>query len=110
MYFLSLAVSIQCLIEAFGLTDSNLSSSNVVDLLSLISSTSAPASINKSEAERQKVLGNEFVSAKKPAEAVECYSKAIELDPTNAIYFSNRYDSILLKTNFIFTRIFLFLF
>ena len=45
---------------------------------------------NKAEAERQKVEGNEFIAANKPEKAVESYSKAINLDPSNAIYFSNR--------------------
>lgn len=91
-------VAIQCLNEAFEISeDSLIDPSLVPDLLSLFngSKTKTSGSESKSKsvieaAERQKVLGNEFVAAKKPTEAVECYTKAIELDATNAIYFSNR--------------------
>ena len=69
----------------------------VPDLLSLFNGSNAKVTGSESKskslveaAERQKVLGNEFVAAKKPTEAIECYTKAIELDATNAIYFSNR--------------------
>jgi small glutamine-rich tetratricopeptide repeat-containing protein alpha len=79
--------------ETFELNDDLISSLSVADLASLIkgsSSASVSAAADKSEAERQKVLGNEFIAANKPEEAIECYSKAIKIDPSNAIYFSNR--------------------
>ena len=84
-------VAIQCLSETFELNDSLISSLSVSDLASLIKcSSSSGASGDKSEAERQKGLGNEFIAANKPEEAVECYSNAIKIDSSNAIYFSNR--------------------
>lgn len=84
-------VAIQCLSETFALNDSLISSLSVSDLASLIKvSSSSGSSGDKSEAERQKVLGNEFIAANKPEEAVECYSNAIKIDSSNAIYFSNR--------------------
>jgi small glutamine-rich tetratricopeptide repeat-containing protein alpha len=79
--------------ETFELNDHLISSLSVADLASLIkgsSSASVYTAADKSEAERQKVLGNEFIAANKPEEAIECYSKAIKIDPSNAIYFSNR--------------------
>lgn len=80
--------------ETFELNDSFISSLPVADLASLVkgssSSSGSTHACDKSEAERQKVLGNEFIAANKPEEAVECYSKAIKIDPSNAIYFSNR--------------------
>lgn len=79
--------------ETFELNDGLISSLSVADLASLIkgsTSASVSAAADKSEAERQKVLGNEFIAANKPEEAIECYSKAIKIDPSNAIYFSNR--------------------
>lgn len=80
--------------ETFELNASLISSLPVADLASLVKgSSSSSGSIHagdKSEAERQKVLGNEFIAANKPEEAVKCYSKAIKIDPSNAIYFSNR--------------------
>ena len=87
-------VAIQCLSETFELNDSMISSLSVADLPSLIKGSSASSAAatagDKSEAERQKVLGNEFIAANKPEQAVECYSQAIKIDPDNAIYFSNR--------------------
>lgn len=87
MFFL---VSIQCLSEAFNLNDSLITSLSVPDLASVIVKGSSASKDITVEAERQKTLGNEFITANKPEKAVECYDKAIELDPRNAIYFSNR--------------------
>ncbi|XP_003740436.2 LOW QUALITY PROTEIN: eukaryotic peptide chain release factor GTP-binding subunit ERF3A [Galendromus occidentalis] len=42
------------------------------------------------EAEQAKVQGNELLKNKKYLEALEMYSKAIDLDPQNAVYFCNR--------------------
>ena len=36
-------------------------------------------------------LGNVHIKNGEVDKAVECYSNAIELDPTNATYFCNRY-------------------
>lgn len=61
----------------------------VSDLTALICNKSIGA-VDKVEAERQKMLGNEFIAANKPEKAVECYDKAIKNDSSNAVYFSNR--------------------
>ncbi|ETV95660.1 hypothetical protein H310_11079 [Aphanomyces invadans] len=42
------------------------------------------------EAEQWKAKGNAALSAKNNAEAIECYTKAIALDASNHVYFSNR--------------------
>ncbi|OQR66579.1 small glutamine-rich tetratricopeptide repeat-containing protein alpha-like [Tropilaelaps mercedesae] len=42
------------------------------------------------EAEAAKLEGNELLKAEKYQEALEMYSKAIDLDPYNAVYFCNR--------------------
>lgn len=80
--------------ETFGLNESLIKTLAVPDLSALIKSSGGvkPASgpVDKVEAERQKALGNEFIAANKPEQAVECYDKAIKLDPSNHIYFSNR--------------------
>ena len=34
--------------------------------------------------------GNEFMKIDKYEEAIECYDKAIEINPANAVYFCNR--------------------
>lgn len=62
----------------------------VPDLSALIKNSCSSSAVDKVEAERQKVLGNEAVAANKPEKAVECYDKAIKIDPSSAIYFSNR--------------------
>jgi tetratricopeptide (TPR) repeat protein len=43
------------------------------------------------EAERLKGCGNEHLSAGRAGLAIECYSKAIALDPSNTVFYSNRY-------------------
>lgn len=43
-----------------------------------------------STAKEFKDQGNAFLSAKKFPEAIEAYSKAIELDPTDHVFYSNR--------------------
>lgn len=45
---------------------------------------------NKAEALKYKDQGNECLKANKYDEAIECYTKAIELDGTNAVFYSNR--------------------
>lgn len=90
IFSLSCLVAIQCLSETFGLEDKMISSLAVPDLVSLVKGTGNTEKPDKSEAESQKTLGNEFIAANKPEQAVECYSKAIKIDPSNAIYFSNR--------------------
>eukprot|EP00118_Oscarella_pearsei_P025082 m.307469 g.307469 ORF g.307469 m.307469 type:complete len:357 (+) comp42319_c0_seq1:149-1219(+) len=45
---------------------------------------------DKERAEKLKSRGNDFVKNNKFAEALDCYSKAIEIDPTEPVYLSNR--------------------
>ncbi|CAL1696240.1 unnamed protein product [Somion occarium] len=49
-----------------------------------------PSPEDKSAAEALKAKGNSFMSSKNYDEAIASYTKAIELDPTNAVYYSNR--------------------
>ena len=46
---------------------------------------------DKTEAERLKNAGNEFMKAEQFIEAVNSYTQAIAKDPNNAIYYSNRW-------------------
>lgn len=50
----------------------------------------AAAAEYAAQAEVFKVEGNKLLAEKKFADAVEMYTRAIELDPDNAVYFSNR--------------------
>ncbi|SCU94873.1 LAME_0F09714g1_1 [Lachancea meyersii CBS 8951] len=53
------------------------------------------------EAAKFKVQGNVFIKEKDYSAAVECYSKAIERDDTQSIYFSNRAFARLKLDNFL---------
>ena len=50
----------------------------------------ASVAARKAEAEKFKTQGNDYLAAKEAMKAVESYTKAIELDPENAVYYSNR--------------------
>ncbi|KAK9493337.1 hypothetical protein V1508DRAFT_438936 [Lipomyces doorenjongii] len=49
-----------------------------------------PSEADKTTAEELKSQGNKFVSMKNYPSAIESYTKALALDPTNKIYYSNR--------------------
>jgi len=56
-----------------------------------VSSTSATPSLDSIEqAEHYKNQGNQMLSSKQYTKAIEFYTKAIELNPNNAIYYCNR--------------------
>ena len=57
-------------------------------------------STNKEMAEKMKAQANECFKQEKFASAEELYSKAIELDSTNAIYYANRSITHLKQENF----------
>lgn len=54
------------------------------------SSTTKPSEEDKKKAEELKALGNKEVSSGNYEKAVELYTKAIELNSTNPIYYCNR--------------------
>ncbi|VUZ54606.1 unnamed protein product [Hymenolepis diminuta] len=90
----SLEVARQCIESAFDVSGD---SKSEVDLLALVGKqiTSRPTvrqvtPEEKAKAESLKTQGNSFVSAEKFQEALECYNKAVALDPYNAIYYCNR--------------------
>lgn len=55
---------------------------------------------NHEAAEKFKAEANEFFKQEKFSAAEELYSKAIELEPSNAIYYANRSFSHLKQENF----------
>lgn len=113
-------LSVQCIGEAFGIDPSDdtqrkqlsikpaklqtifdvfLKTRDKVASPAPASTTSAPSTSpqpktpsqeDKKKAEKHKQTGNTQMSAKKHDSAIDSYSKAIALDPTNAVYFSNR--------------------
>lgn len=54
------------------------------------SSPSTPSAEDKAKAEKLKQTGNTHMTAKKHDQAIDAYTKAINLDATNPVYYSNR--------------------
>ncbi|KAI0706062.1 hypothetical protein BC835DRAFT_1536643 [Cytidiella melzeri] len=115
----SLEVAIQCIGEAFGVDPSDetqrgslsvkpFTLPSIFDVFlktynkhdppaAAPSSSSAPTSqpqgpseADKAAAEKLKAAGNAEMSGKQYDAAIQSYTKAIALDPTNAVYYSNR--------------------
>lgn len=89
----SVEVGVQCIETAFELGPED--AARGVDLLQLVrAQTRGSAPLNalptRSEAEKLKNEGNEFMKSERHREALEKYTRAIELDPTNPVYFCNR--------------------
>ncbi|KAF8649802.1 hypothetical protein AX16_005567 [Volvariella volvacea WC 439] len=124
----SLEVAIQCIGEAFGVDPTNSEQTEKLSIkpatLPTIfdvflktrskssqggsdASTSAasastpenPSASDKAEAEKHKAQGNVFMSKKSYDEAIEAYTKAINLDATNPVFFSNRAAAYSLKSD-----------
>ncbi|XP_065834274.1 small glutamine-rich tetratricopeptide repeat-containing protein alpha-like [Oscarella lobularis] len=99
----SMQVAIECLSNCYGLDLANAAQmSELVVEKSLTeiflsatgkSAKPEPAEISeedKEKAENFKSRGNDLLKNNKLAEALECYTKAIEINPRDTIYFSNR--------------------
>ncbi|XP_041086715.1 small glutamine-rich tetratricopeptide repeat-containing protein alpha-like isoform X1 [Polyodon spathula] len=100
----SLEVAVQCLETAFGVSidDSNLAVSETLPELfaaatlkqaprvTVSAMLDSPTEEEAAEAERFKTEGNEQMKVENFGQAVDFYSKAIELNPCNAVYFCNR--------------------
>uniref|UniRef100_A0A669Q3Z1 Small glutamine-rich tetratricopeptide repeat-containing protein alpha n=1 Tax=Phasianus colchicus TaxID=9054 RepID=A0A669Q3Z1_PHACC len=100
----SLEVAIQCLETAFGvsLEDQGLAVSQTLpeifeaaagkdpEHIRANSEPVTPSEDDIAEAERLKTEGNEQMKAENFEAAVSFYGKAIELNPSNAVYFCNR--------------------
>ncbi|CAH2243837.1 small glutamine-rich tetratricopeptide repeat-containing protein alpha-like [Pararge aegeria] len=85
----SVEVGVQCIETAFELTADELARG--LDLLQLVrQQKGAPAPADRDEAERLKNEGNELMKAERHREALAKYTRAIELDPRNSVYFCNR--------------------
>ncbi|KAF7306553.1 Hsc70 cochaperone [Mycena indigotica] len=54
------------------------------------SSTSKRSGSDNTKADDYKANGNKLMSEKKYDQAIDAYTQAISLDPTNAVYYSNR--------------------
>uniref|UniRef100_A0A672QYC2 Small glutamine-rich tetratricopeptide repeat-containing protein alpha n=1 Tax=Sinocyclocheilus grahami TaxID=75366 RepID=A0A672QYC2_SINGR len=99
----SLEVAIQCLETAFGVSveDQSLAvSQSLPEIFASAtkqtpqvknnSSSGSPSEEQLAEAEHLKTDGNDQMKVENFSAAVEFYSKAIQLNPQNAVYFCNR--------------------
>nr|ACO15323.1 Small glutamine-rich tetratricopeptide repeat-containing protein A [Caligus clemensi] len=95
----SLEVANQCLQSAYALSQEDEHLRTEPGLLSLfVSATShqpmqrkpSPSPEDKEQAERLKVEGNEALRNENAKDAIEKYSKAIEIDGSNQVFYCNR--------------------
>ncbi|XP_022118670.1 small glutamine-rich tetratricopeptide repeat-containing protein alpha-like [Pieris rapae] len=84
----SIEVAAQCIETAYELTSEQLSKG--MDLLQLMRQQTSNPVADLAEAEKLKNEGNELMKTEQFREAMEKYSKAIEIDPRNSVYFCNR--------------------
>ncbi|XP_047508537.1 small glutamine-rich tetratricopeptide repeat-containing protein alpha-like [Pieris napi] len=84
----SIEVAAQCIETAYELTPEQLSKG--IDLLQLMRQQTSNPVADLAEAEKLKNEGNELMKTENFREAMEKYSKAIEIDPRNSVYFCNR--------------------
>jgi small glutamine-rich tetratricopeptide repeat-containing protein alpha len=105
--------TVQCIGEAFGVDPSNKEQSQTLSVKpaslqsifdvfiktrdkissepqSASSQPSGPSANDKVEAEKSKQAGNAQMSSKEYDAAIESYNKAVSLDSTNPVYYSNR--------------------
>jgi len=92
----SLEVAVQCLETAFELSPEDVDSLSVSKSLLDIFQECVTADIPevseeaKSQAEKLKNDGNNLMKSEQFSEALLCYTRAIELDGRNAVYYCNR--------------------
>jgi len=95
----SLEVASQCLQSAYALNteDKHLGVSRTLQTIfqeatknEPLQRKSPPSAADKEEAERLKTEGNNLMRTEKFVDALEMYSKAIELDGSNPVFYCNR--------------------
>lgn len=84
----SVEVGVQCIETAFELLPED--AARGVDLLQLVRQARPQPPPTRAEAERLKNEGNDFMKSERHREALDKYTRAIELDPSNPVYFCNR--------------------
>jgi len=94
-----LEVASQCLQTAYCLApeDTHLAVSKPIDVIfneatvnEPLKKKAPPTADEKEQAEKLKLEGNELMRAEKFEEAIEKYTKAIELDSSNQVFYCNR--------------------
>lgn len=104
----SLNVAIDCITDAFEIDAEQKSAYKLTDLLSgSINTTSSKTEQTPevdeaalAKAEELKTEGNKFMGAKNYRKAIESYTSAIELSPSNPIYYSNRAAAFISSKDF----------
>lgn len=101
----SIEVAIQCLESAFGVGSENEARASYSrSLLQIFCDAtrdeieernegpecSEPSETAKNDAEHLKILGNDFMKSEKFKDAIDCYTKAIQIDPNNSVFYCNR--------------------
>lgn len=95
----SIEVAIQCLENAYEIHNDDKSLDTGIPLTRIFNNEFSSSSISppkiatpaeKEEAEKLKTEGNNLVKSEKFEEAIQCYTKAIQLDPNNPVYYCNR--------------------
>jgi small glutamine-rich tetratricopeptide repeat-containing protein alpha len=96
----SLEVAIQCLENAYEVSSSDtylLPSKSLTEIYSeaikgepMKEAETAVSDEDKAEAERLKNEGNNLMKQDMYDDALKCYTKAIQLDPKNAVFYCNR--------------------
>lgn len=93
--------TLQSIFDVYLKTKDKVGSSSTPAASTSASSSSGPSAEDKSKADKLKAEGNALMSAKKYDEAIASYTKAITLDATNPIYFSNRAAAYASKSDFL---------
>ncbi|KAH7883870.1 putative stress-induced protein STI1 [Phlebopus sp. FC_14] len=81
---------LQTIFDVFLKTRDKVGSSPSTSAQSPAAAPKPPSADDKKKAEVHKQTGNAHMTAKKHDLAIESYNKAVALDPTNPVYFSNR--------------------
>ena len=82
-------VAIQCIKDIYNLSDSQISTAGTLTLQPVIPEKEV-SEVDRAQAEEYKVKGNDSLAAKRYEDAIEAYTKAIELNPSAAVYYCNR--------------------
>lgn len=84
------SVAASCIKHAYGLNRETIKNAPSLSTTTTTTTDAKANDASRAAAEELKNLGNSHLAAKRAAEAAEEYTKAIELDPENAVYYSNR--------------------
>lgn len=82
--------TLQSIFDVFTKTRQKVASQAPAASSSAIPTSSGPTAEDKAQAEKAKQTGNAQMSTKDYDGAIESYDRAIALDPTNPVYYSNR--------------------